>query len=79
MSDLSIIALPLEAAKKSGFRYVTIWTRAGEDAWREAKVFETLYEMAQFYKKQIIDAKWKDIENSLDEHKVWKGSFDPSR
>jgi hypothetical protein len=74
MHEISIIVLPLPAAKISGFRYIAL---TGSKAEPYLRVFATLYDLARTYKTQI-GADWTDVENSLDEHKAWKGPFNPT-
>lgn len=71
MAEVSIISVPLEAAKITGYRYVTAVVRSPVNT--NIRIFASLYEAINHFGHEIEKEKWKDIENSLDEHKAWKG------
>ena len=73
MVEASIISLPLEAAKMTGYRYVTRVVRSKANT--EIRVFASIYEAIQHFGFEIEKEKWKNIENSLEEHKAWKGEI----
>jgi hypothetical protein len=73
MAIASIISLPLEAAKVTGYRYFTHVVRSKANT--EIRFFVSPYEAIQHFGYEIDKEKWKDIENSLEEHKAWKGEI----